>query len=94
MPKVQQTAASLADELRAASLKLQAESWPSDVQAATDEFAKAWTDEAVELRGLALLTKVSQLVAQFPPMQVVANKASADADLVRQKLGLPAFKES
>ena len=92
LPMFQAAAQSLTDVMRNFSLQLQAEKWPADVQSQIDDTVKSVTEASTAVSQIATATTAAQVANQFPALFVLATKASASSDLLRQKLGLPASR--
>jgi hypothetical protein len=92
LPKFQQAAQTLTDVMGNYSRQLQAEKWPIDVQPQVDDAVKSVTEASAAVRQIATATTAAQVATQFPALFVLAARASASSDLIRQKLGLPASR--
>jgi hypothetical protein len=92
LPQFQAAAQSLNTVMQTFSTQLRAEKWPTDVQSQVDDAMKSVTEASAAVSQIATATTAAQVATQFPALFVLATKASASSDLLRQKLGLPASR--
>ena len=92
IPQFQAAAQSLNAVMQNFSMQLQAEKWPPDVQSQVDDAVKSVAEVSAAVSQIGTATTAAQVASQFPALFVLATKASASSDLLRQKLGLPASR--